>query len=382
MPSPLPSCGPLREEERHVGADRRRELGEPHRRERLRQELVREQQRGGRVGAAAAEPGGDRDRLLDLDLPARLDARDARQGRRSASVTIVSSANPDTDSRSPAEQRDGVRERDPLQHGHDLVLAVARRSGPTTSARLIFAWRCEPFHRTNRASSRNDGWGERLGTHGRVEPELGERRHRVLAGRHARELEGVGERLASMGECALDDLPEAREVGRERRAPERDERRVDVGRRPKDGARDGMESRSRRGELDQDRDGAVRLRRRERRRSGLRPRAAPSRTRARCVGRPSRLSATIGVATLYGRFATSFVGARLEAARDRAAAHRPSGASRSARRRRRGDAARGDGRARRRERARTARRGRASARRGPGRSRGRHRRGRARPAGR
>ena len=37
-------------------------------------------QRGSRVGAAAAEPGGDGDRLLDLDLPARLDARDGREG--------------------------------------------------------------------------------------------------------------------------------------------------------------------------------------------------------------------------------------------------------------------------------------------------------------
>ena len=35
------------------------------------------------------------------------------------------------------------------------------------------------------------------------------------------------------------------------------------------------------------------------------------------VGRPSRLSATIGVATLYGRFATSFVGGGSSAARSR-----------------------------------------------------------------
>ena len=57
-----------------------------------------------------------------------------------------------------------------------------------------------------------------------------------------------------------------------------------------------------------------------RRRSGRPPRAAPSRTSGSTVGRPSRLSTTIGVATLYGRFATSLRSGRARRSRGRAPA--------------------------------------------------------------
>ena len=71
------------------------------------------------------------------------------------------------------------------------------------------------------------------------------------------------------------------EVVRQRDPPERDERRVDVRRRPEDGPRDRVEPGSHRRELDR----APTPRRTpsstERRRSGRRPRAAPSRTTAR-----------------------------------------------------------------------------------------------------
>ena len=48
------------------------------------------------------------------------------------------------------------------------------------------------------------------------------------------------------------------------------------------------------------------------RRTGRRPRAAPSRTRTRATVHADSVSATSGVATLYGRFATSFRGERVE----------------------------------------------------------------------
>ena len=55
------------------------------------------------------------------------------------------------------------------------------------------------------------------------------------------------------------------------------------------------------------------------RRSGRRPRAAPSRTRARAAA-AARLSATTGVAMLYGRFATSLCGGGSSAAMSRRSA--------------------------------------------------------------
>src|SRR5439155_123631 len=58
------------EEERNVGTEARGDALELRRGERLVECLVREAERRRRVGAAAAETGGDRDALLDLRGPA------------------------------------------------------------------------------------------------------------------------------------------------------------------------------------------------------------------------------------------------------------------------------------------------------------------------
>ena len=184
--------------------------------------------------------------------------------------------------------------------------------------------RPEPVHPEQPCQLEEDGRGERLGAHCRVEPERGERRHGLLAGRHPGELERVRERLAPMGERALDDPAEAREVAAAgscagtRRAPSR--RWAAAGRRSArpDGSRSAP---SRAGS------GPRRLRTPSstaRRRSGLRPRAAPSRTRARCREgrRGSRRRSGWRRCTGGSRRASS---ARGRGSRDRAAGHRPSG---------------------------------------------------------
>ena len=80
------------------------------------------------------------------------------------------------------------------------------------------------------------------------------------------------------------------------------------------------------GELDQHRDGAVGLRRGSAKKRSATSRCTITHQRS-TLGRPSRLSTTIGVATLYGRFATSFA-ASARARRGRAGARRRSGAGR------------------------------------------------------
>src|SRR5436190_1807094 len=62
------------EEERDVGSDLRGDAVQILGRQRLGERLVREPERGRRIGAATAEAGSDRDLLLDLDPPASLDA--------------------------------------------------------------------------------------------------------------------------------------------------------------------------------------------------------------------------------------------------------------------------------------------------------------------
>ena len=74
MPLPVANCGP---EVRKNGTSEPScdgELVQALGRQRLLQRLVREDERGGGVGAAAAEARGDGDPLLDLRRPARLDA--------------------------------------------------------------------------------------------------------------------------------------------------------------------------------------------------------------------------------------------------------------------------------------------------------------------
>ena len=134
-----------------------------------------------------------------------------------------------------------------------------------------------------------------------------------------------------------------------------------------------METRPRRRELDQDRDGSVRLRRRNGEEAVCDLALHHHAPHARCREgrRGSRRRSGWRRCTGGSRRASS---ARGRGLRDRAAGRRPSGASRSGRRRRRGDAVRAVGRARRRGRARTARPACGSAHRGPGRSRARRRR--------
>ena len=68
-----------REEERHVRAEGPGERVQPFVRERDREGVVGEPERGGGVRAAAAEACSDRDPLLDPDAPAGLGAR--RRGK-------------------------------------------------------------------------------------------------------------------------------------------------------------------------------------------------------------------------------------------------------------------------------------------------------------
>src|SRR4051812_40857024 len=111
------------EEEWDVGSDLRGQAAQLLGRQRLGQHLVGEPKRGRGVGAAAAEPGGDRDLLLDPDAPARLDARTAgKLAERRAHERVVREA------LHPKLLRllelDPVDEVDALQDGQDLVLAV------------------------------------------------------------------------------------------------------------------------------------------------------------------------------------------------------------------------------------------------------------------
>ena len=180
------------------------------------------------------------------------------------------------------------------------------RRGPTTSARLIFAVAGARLTQRARRARRTPP----ARAPARVRParaDRGERRPRLRAWR------GRRARASSRASCAGartrgDDGLDSPEVVGQRLARERDERGVDVRARPEHVARDGMEARALRGEADVDRHGAVRLRAL----GAAKKRSATSRctiTHQRSiVGRPSSLSATSGVAMLYGRFATSLVG--------------------------------------------------------------------------
>ena len=119
---------PFGQEERNVGADPGRDLVQTLDRERRRKRLVGQPQRGRRVGAPAAEPGADRDPLLDLDRPARLDARRfGQRQQRVADERVVRKAG-DLEAGSRRE-RDPVGEVDPLEHRRHLVLSVRAAAG-------------------------------------------------------------------------------------------------------------------------------------------------------------------------------------------------------------------------------------------------------------
>ena len=161
----------------------------------------------------------------------------------------------------------------------------------------------------SRTSSRNTGGARASARTAGSRSSSTRTRHRLLPGRHTRKLERVRERLAAVRKRTLDDPPERCEVGRERCPAKGDERRVDVGRRSEDraGERDGIP-------FGWSRAGSGRRRHRRpwstgRRRSGRQPLAAPSRTSAPRSEARRDSRRRWGVATLYGRFATSFVGA-------------------------------------------------------------------------
>ena len=134
-----------------------------------------------------------------------------------------------------------------------------------------------------------------------------------------------GERLAPVRERGLDDAPHRSASAGAGDPRERDERRVDVaaaGGTPC--GETGWKPASARVELDEHRHGAVRLRRAAPRRSGRRPRAAPSRTSARAMGTRDRASRRRAASRrCTGRLATSFVGGGLERRRDRGASASP-----------------------------------------------------------
>src|SRR5688572_8341594 len=114
------------EEEGHVRAECVGKVVQTIAGKRLVQGRVREQQRGRCVGAAAAEPRRDGDALRDVRTPpgshAGLD-RKRRECRPDEGVLREA-----LDGEAVAEcQLDTVREREPLQDGHDLVLAIRAR---------------------------------------------------------------------------------------------------------------------------------------------------------------------------------------------------------------------------------------------------------------
>ena len=216
-------------------------------------------------------------------------------------------------------ERESIREIDSLQDGRDLVLSVrARRADDEGEVDLRV--RSGGLHASASVSATNS-CGARASA--RVS---GARSISASASaarcprREPGEIEGVRQRLPAVRERGLDDPLDVRIRLRQSGAPKRDESGVDIRLRAEDGPRDGMEAGPLGGELDEHRDGAVGLRARARRRTGRRPRAAPSPSTARRLGSPSRLSTTIGVATLYGRLATSFPGAGSSAARSRRSA--------------------------------------------------------------
>ena len=113
----------IHEEERDVGAETRCDPEQLLARERLLECLVGKPESSRCIGAAAAEPGGDRDRLLDPYPPLRLDACPPGELlERGANQRVVGKA---FDSeRGCVVELDPVDEVDPLQDRQNLVLAV------------------------------------------------------------------------------------------------------------------------------------------------------------------------------------------------------------------------------------------------------------------
>src|SRR5579872_6211555 len=123
-----PELRAVGEEEGHVGAEPCGEVVQVGRGKRLGQRRVGEPQRGGGVGAAAAETGRDGETLLDVHAPARLDAGACGERLERAAHERVGEEPVDAE-RERRLDVDPVGEGDALVHGDELVLAVVAR-GP------------------------------------------------------------------------------------------------------------------------------------------------------------------------------------------------------------------------------------------------------------
>ena len=229
--------------------------------ERLGQRLVREPERRRRVGAAAAEPGRDRDPLGDRRRPARLDAGGggerarARRGRscRRRSRSTVSAAPGATATRSARSTRCSTVATSCLP---------SARGGPTTSARLIFAGAgalTEPRRARRTPAARALRHAPPVGGRSTRAPPL--RRSREQSPASASEFGSVLRRWAN--EASTTCLIRAKSSGSgTRRKATSAESTFGGGR--KTVRETGMEAGALGGELDEHRDAAVRLRRRDR----------------------------------------------------------------------------------------------------------------------
>ena len=230
-----------------------------------RQRRVREAQRRGRVRAAAAETCRDRDPLRRCVTRQRGSTPRLARERSRARRTIVSSANPST--RSPSAGSSCDRRRASTRWSTVATSCLpSGRSGPTTSARLIFAGAgARVLMASERLGQRDELAGlERLGARRRPAGRSPRApRPRARASRRRRAASAFGERLAAVGERALDDAatpassPAPRPAGT-RRA--RSRRSAAAGRRS---ARPGGSRFARAVELDEHGHGAVGLRRRD-----------------------------------------------------------------------------------------------------------------------
>ena len=231
------------------------ELGE---RERLTEGLVREPERGGRVGAAAAQPAGDRDALGEGRAPVRLDAgargeRDQRGGHERVLGEAV-----DAEAVGGCEG-DPVGEVDTLEHGRHLVLPVgAMRADDKGEVELRG---CRGASHRRAASS--GGYSSGASSSARVAaglpmcPSASAASAREATPASSSELGSVLRRWANAASTSrfssgysAGKLPPAKG----------DERRVDVRRRSEHRPGDRVEAGPLRRELEQDGDGAVRLR--------------------------------------------------------------------------------------------------------------------------
>ena len=151
-------------------------------------------------------------------------------------------------------------EREPLEHGRDLVPAV--RPGRADHEREVeLRRRRGPVQRSASASATNSAGASSSARADGLRPSAASASSAACPGRDAGELQRVRQGLAPVGEGGLDDALQLRVPVGEGDAPERDERRVDVRARPEDLARDRVEAGSLGRELDEHRDGAVGLRR-------------------------------------------------------------------------------------------------------------------------